>query len=101
VVMVGLGGVLIEHLDDVSFRAAPVTRLEACEMLDELAGRALLDGARGAAAVSRDHVVDVILKVSALATSRPDILELDLNPVIAHPGGVTLVDVRVIVSEAS
>jgi acetate---CoA ligase (ADP-forming) len=101
VVMVGLGGVLIEHLDDVSFRAAPLTRLEACEMLDELAGRALLDGARGAAAVSRDHVVDVILKVSALATSRPDILELDLNPVIAHPGGVTLVDVRVIVSEAS
>ena len=95
-VIVGLGGVLTEVLDDVALRLAPVPRAEADAMLEALRGAPLLDGFRGQPAVDRDAVCDLIVAVGRLAAARPEIVELDLNPVIATQEGATIVDALVV-----
>jgi succinyl-CoA synthetase beta subunit len=101
-VMVGLGGIFVEVLQDVAFRICPIERIDAIEMLDELKGRALLDGARGRPAVSRDALIDVLLKVGGehglLLAAAGEIAEADLNPVIVSEGGAVAVDARVILT---
>lgn len=93
VVMVGLGGVLIEVFRDVVFRAAPVTEAEAGRMLDELKSRAVLDGVRGRPPVDKPALARMISAVSCLgAAAGPRLAELDLNPVLAGARGVTAVD---------
>ncbi len=93
VVMVGLGGVLIEVFKDVVFRAAPVTEAEALRMLDELKSRVLLDGVRGRPPVDRMALARMISAVSCFgAAAGPRLAELDLNPVLAGPHGVCAVD---------
>jgi len=98
VLTVGAGGTLVELHPDVAFRALPVTALEAEEMLAELALAPLLDGFRGSEPVDRRAVIDLLVAVSSLVAHDPDLVELDLNPVIAHPGGVVAVDVRVVLA---
>ena len=93
VVMAGLGGIHVEVLKDVVFRAVPVTAAEAGRMLDELRGRALLDGARGQPAVDRGALARLISAVSAFGVAAGERLDsLDLNPVIAGPNGAAAVD---------
>ncbi|MBX9904819.1 MAG: acetate--CoA ligase family protein [Burkholderiales bacterium] len=93
VVMVGLGGVLIEVFKDVVFRAAPVTEAEALRMLDELKSRVILDGVRGKPPVDKTALARMISAVSRFgAAAGPRLAELDLNPVLAGPQGVTAVD---------
>ena len=93
VVMVGLGGVLVEVLRDAAFAAAPVSEAQAERMLASLRGAALLDGVRGAPPVDRAALCTLISRVSRLAEATgPDLAELDLNPVIAGPEGVAVAD---------
>ena len=93
VVMVGLGGIHIEVLKDVVFRQAPVTQTEAGRMLDELRGKAILDGARGRPPVDRVALTRLISTVSCCgAAAGPRLSELDLNPVVAGCGGAIAVD---------
>ncbi len=93
VVMVGLGGVLIEVFRDVVFRAAPVTEGEALRMLDELKSRAILDGVRGKPPVNKAALAQMISAVSCFgAAAGPRLAELDLNPVLAGPQGAMAVD---------
>jgi acetyltransferase len=93
VIMVGLGGVLIEVFRDVVFRAAPVTEAEALRMLDELKSRVVLDGVRGKPAVDRAALARMVSAVSRFgAAAGPRLAELDLNPVLAGPQGATAVD---------
>jgi acetyltransferase len=93
VVMAGLGGIFVEVLKDVAFRKAPVTEAEAARMLDQLKGRALLDGVRGGQAVDRAALTRLIAAVSLFgAAAEGRLAELDLNPVLAGPSGVTAVD---------
>jgi acyl-CoA synthetase (NDP forming) len=101
VVLVGLGGVLAEALDDVAIRLAPIRRDVALGMLDGLRGGRLLDGFRGRPPVDRAAVADILVRLGALAAARPDILEADLNPVIASAGGAVIVDALVVLAEAS
>lgn len=98
VMMFGLGGVFVELLKDVAFRLVPLERRDAEEMLTEIRGSALLDGYRGEPAASRQSLVDLLLKVSAFIESRPDIAELDLNPVFAYPDDALAVDARVVLA---
>jgi acyl-CoA synthetase (NDP forming) len=86
-VVCGLGGTLVEVLHDVAFRLTPVSDLDAAEMLASLRSSRLLDGYRGAPAADREALVAVILQVSALVESVPELLELDLNPVKVLPAG--------------
>ncbi|MBI4204433.1 MAG: acetate--CoA ligase family protein [Betaproteobacteria bacterium] len=92
VVMAGLGGIHIEVLKDVAFRKAPVTPTEAGRMLDELRGRAILDGVRGRAPVDRAAVARLISAVSCFGAAETRLKELDLNPVFAGPDGAVAVD---------
>jgi len=93
VVMVGLGGVLIEVFKDVVFRAAPVTEAEALRMLSELKSRVVLEGVRGKPPVDQQALAKMISAVSRFgAAAGPRLAELDLNPVLAGPTGVTAVD---------
>ena len=86
-VMLGVGGVLTEALADVVFRPVPLTRSDAQQMIDSLATQRLLGPLRGEAPVDRDRLAGVLLGLAALATSRPDVLSVDVNPLIVTPGG--------------
>ena len=101
-VMTGLGGVFVEVLADVAFRICPITALDAAEMLDELKGAPLLKGARGRKPVSRDALIDVLLKVGGedglLVRHATDIREADINPLIVSEGGAVAVDARFILT---
>jgi acyl-CoA synthetase (NDP forming) len=101
VVVVGLGGVLTEILDDLSIRLAPVHPAEAGAMLDELRGARLLDGARGRPAVDRSALVSMLVTLGGLGVERPDLLEIELNPVIASAAGAIAVDALVVVEDLS
>ena len=93
VIMAGLGGVFIETMRDVVFRKAPVTPAQAGEMLDDLKGKALLTGVRGALPVDRDALIALIAAVSRFGASAAHrVSELDLNPVLAGPEGAVAVD---------
>ncbi|GAA3894172.1 acetate--CoA ligase [Halomonas cibimaris] len=98
VVMFGLGGVLVEVLEDVAFRAAPLSREDAAGMLEQLKARRVLDGVRGAPGVDKDALIDLLVSVSRLMEAYPDITELDLNPVIAYPDGYAVVDARILLA---
>ena len=97
-VVAGFGGVLTELLDDVAIRLAPVDRDTALGMLAELRGARLLDGVRGSSPVDRGAVADLIVALSRLGDARPDIAEVDLNPVIASARGALAVDALVVLA---
>jgi acetyl coenzyme A synthetase (ADP forming)-like protein len=92
----GLGGVMVELIQDVTFRLAPVTRDEAASMLDSIAAAEVLRGVRGGDAVDRDALIWTLVAVSQLVTEFPEIAEVDLNPVFARKDGATAVDVRIL-----
>ena len=102
-VMVGLGGIFVEVLADVAFRICPITALDAEEMLGELKGAALLDGARGRKPVSRQAILDVMLKVGGegglLMTHAADIAEADINPLIVSESRAVAVDARFVLTK--
>ncbi len=99
ILTVGAGGTEVELRRDLAFRAVPVTPEHARGMLDELTIAPLLRGFRGSTPVDEAAIVDLVVAVSELITARPEIIELDLNPVIAHAGGVDPVDVRIVMAE--
>ncbi len=99
-VMVGLGGIFVEILKDVSFRLCPITRIDAEEMIAELKGAAILQGARGTKPASMDAIIDVLLKVGGenglLMQHAADISEADINPLIVSDTAAVAVDARFI-----
>jgi acetyltransferase len=99
IVMFGLGGILVEVMKDVSFRVLPITRYWAATMIDEIKSSAILDGVRGHPPSDKQAIVKLILKVSEIIQAYPLIHEMDLNPVIVHEHGLTIVDARIILSE--
>jgi acetyltransferase len=95
--MFGIGGVLVEIMRDVAFRLAPLDHAEATRLIEQTRASALLRGARGAEPADMAAVVDTLVRVSALVTDFPQIVELDINPlVVARRGlGVVAADVRI------
>ncbi|MBI4587685.1 MAG: acetate--CoA ligase family protein [Candidatus Rokubacteria bacterium] len=88
VVMVGLGGILVEVLGDVAFRAAPLSRGDADQMLRDLKGSRILEGVRGRSAADVQSVIEVLLAVSRLAVDAAGaVAELDINPLLVLPAG--------------
>jgi len=87
VVMFGVGGVMAEALSDVTFRLAPLTRGDAQSMIQDLRAERILGAFRGEAAVNQDTLIDVLTGLSDLAMDRPDIAEIDINPLIVQPDG--------------
>ncbi len=97
VLMFGLGGIFVEILKDVAFRAIPLSHSDARSMIDQLKAQKIMAGARGEAAVDKEALVKLLLTVSAIVVAHPEISELDLNPVIAYDDGYSVVDARIIV----
>ncbi|MGQ9652493.1 MAG: acetate--CoA ligase family protein [Thermodesulfobacteriota bacterium] len=81
VVMVGLGGVFVEIFGDISLRVAPITRRDAEDMIRELRGVAIFEGARGGKPSDIEAVVEVLLRLSQLLCDLPGIRDIDINPV--------------------
>jgi len=101
VIAVGAGGVTVELTRDVAVRVAPLTDLDADEMVRSLATFPLLDGFRGAEKADVAALVDVVLRLGAIATAHDAIAEMDCNPVIVHTHGAVVVDARISVQTPS
>lgn len=97
-VMFGMGGTLVEVLRDVSFRIVPFSVRDAAEMIDETRGSRLLKGVRGGRPADVAALAQLLVQVSGLVARHGEIDEMDLNPVIVHEKGLTIVDARVVLS---
>jgi acyl-CoA synthetase (NDP forming)/GNAT superfamily N-acetyltransferase len=95
IVAFGPGGVLAELVGEASFRLAPLTDVDAEELVLEGKAGVLVRGYRGAPPADRGSLVDLVHRLAILAEDRPEVAELDLNPVIALPDGCVAVDARV------
>jgi acyl-CoA synthetase (NDP forming) len=100
VVLVGLGGVLTEVLDDTACAIAPVSAGAARRLLLSLRGAPLLLGARGRAPVDLAALADLVARISRLAAAHPEVAELELNPVLARASGVLALDARLVLDVA-
>ena len=94
-VVIGVGGILAEAGADVSIRLVPIERVDAEDMIDELATQALLGEFRGEPAVDRDALVEILLGLSRAAEAEPSIASADLNPLIIVDGRPVAVDALV------
>jgi len=96
----GLGGIYVEALKDVSFRVAPFGRQEADEMIREIRSYRLLEGVRGEPPADHEAMVDALLRISQLVTDFPEILELDINPlmVFEEGRGAMAIDMRLVLA---
>lgn len=93
----GMGGVYVEVLKDVTFRVAPITALEATEMTEEIRGASLLRGVRGEPPSDLEAIRAALLRVSRLVSSYPEIVEMDVNPLVVHRNGAVAIDVRMVI----
>jgi len=96
VLLLGLGGIYAEALQDIAIRLAPVSRADVEEMLNELRGARLLRGIRGQPPADRAALVDAMLRLSQLMMDCEEILEIDLNPALVFEHGLQIVDARIV-----
>ena len=99
-VLVGLGGILAEVLDDVAVLLAPVTAADVRARLETLRGAAILRGVRGRPGVDLDALAAFVAALGDVLVADEAIVEIDCNPVIAGPSGVIAVDALVVVEES-
>jgi succinyl-CoA synthetase beta subunit len=99
-VMFGLGGIFVEVLKDVTFRVAPFGVEEARRMIGEIAGRAMFEGARGAAACDVEALARVLVRISEFAAAHAaDLESLDINPLRVTSEGVVALDALIVASK--
>ncbi|RKY21065.1 MAG: hypothetical protein DRQ55_05645 [Planctomycetota bacterium] len=94
-VMFGMGGIFVEVMKDVVLRLAPLTDIDAAEMVAGVKLHRLLEGVRGQPPRDLPALHDVILRVAQLAVRHPRLEEMDINPLMAMPDGAVAVDARV------
>jgi len=101
VLAIGPGGTSADLVKDIAVRITPVTDLDAQEMLRSPWSLALLAGHDDESSCDVEAIEDLVLRLSAMVETHPEIVELDLNPVIAGPSGAQIVDARMRIDEAS
>ncbi|MDQ4018132.1 MAG: acetate--CoA ligase family protein, partial [Thermoproteota archaeon] len=100
VIMVGLGGIYTEIFKDVVFRILPITNADAAAMIEDLRGKQLLKGFRGADPINIEMLSDALVKIGKLGTDMAAYYEsIDFNPVIAYPNDYYVVDAKIILRE--
>jgi acyl-CoA synthetase (NDP forming) len=99
VIMFGLGGIMVEVLKDVVFRVLPINRATARKMITSIQAAAILDGVRGNPPCDKKALAGLLLLCSELVEAYPEIEEMDLNPVIVHEQGLSIVDARIILKQ--
>jgi len=100
IVMFGLGGIYVEVMKDIAFRAFPLGRSEAMRMISEIKTYPLLLGVRGESRRDIDTLADAVLRVGTVLKKFHDISDIEINPLVAyeHGDGVSAVDVRILLS---
>ncbi|KPJ76293.1 MAG: acyl-CoA synthetase [Deltaproteobacteria bacterium SG8_13] len=96
VIMYGLGGIMVEVLKDVAFRVLPLTPAGSRKLIEETKSHPILEGIRGTAPADKKALQKLLVLCSELVESYPEIEEMDLNPVIVHEKGLSIVDARII-----
>jgi len=99
-VMLGLGGILAEAIRDVVFRAAPVSPVDAAEMIEDLKAVHLLDAFRGEPVVDRDSLGRALTALGRIGLEQPDVASIDVNPMIVAGAEPVAVDALVERSDA-
>ncbi len=95
VITCGVGGTLVEAIDDVAFRALPVTEYDARTMLEEIEAQALFDSPRDLPPVDRDELADFLTAVSDVVDENSAISTLEINPVVATANGLAVIDATI------
>jgi len=97
--MLGLGGIFVEILKQVTFRIAPLEKRDALEMMDELPGKKIFDAFRGEDPVDRDALAEILVAVGNIGLEHDAIKEIDINPLIIAGSKPVAVDALVILGE--
>lgn len=100
-VLLGLGGIFVEIIEEAVLRVAPITPAEAYEMLESLRGGRILKGARGQPPADLDALVEALLRLSQLLCDFSQIKEIDINPLCAYPQGCLALDARIVLAGAN
>jgi acetyl coenzyme A synthetase (ADP forming)-like protein len=100
IVMFGLGGIYVEVMKDVAFRAFPIGRPEAMKMISEIRSYPLLMGVRGEAMKDVDAIADTIVRTGSLLSQFPEIADIEINPLVVYEqgGGARAVDIRILLT---
>ncbi|MBI4016848.1 MAG: acetate--CoA ligase family protein [Candidatus Aenigmarchaeota archaeon] len=98
-IMLGLGGIYVELLKDITFRICPITTTDAEQMIDELKSKKILKGVRGLPKANKKELIDTLVALSKVPLKHPEINELDINPLIVNAKGAFAVDVRVLTNK--
>jgi acyl-CoA synthetase (NDP forming) len=98
--MLGLGGIFVEVLKQVTFRIAPLEKRDAMEMMDELPGKKILEAFRGEDPVDRDALADILIAVGNIGLEHDAVKEIDINPLIISGAKPVAVDALVVLGEA-
>jgi acetate---CoA ligase (ADP-forming) subunit beta len=98
-IMFGIGGIFAEIYDDVAFRVAPIDKVDASNLIHDLRGSKILEGARGKPQADIDSIINILINVSDLMMEHDAINQLDLNPVIVYPDSVCAVDSRIVLGK--
>src|SRR5262249_14044428 len=96
VTLIGLGGIWIEALDDVRLMPADLAREEIVLEVSKLKGACVLRGGRGLPPADVEAAADVAARIGALLRGRPDVVEVDINPLVVYPKGVLALDALVV-----
>jgi len=95
-VMFGLGGLLTEILQDVSFRLAPLEKRDALEMMQEIQGRKILDAVRGMEKADMDALAEILITVGRIGCEHDEVKEIDINPLILSGKNPVAVDALIV-----
>ena len=98
-VMFWLGGIFTEILSDVTFRRAPLEAYDAREMMKEIKGHKILDAVRGMEAADEKRLTEMLISIGRIGLENPDIMEIDLNPVILSGPKPVVVDALVVLKQ--
>ena len=98
VIMYGLGGIMVEVIRDVTFWVLPISPTSAKKMIEEPRSSVILSGIRGQKPYDKQALKKLLLACSELVEAYPEILEMDLNPVILRNRGIDVVDARIILN---
>jgi acetyltransferase len=99
IIMYGLGGIMVEILKDVAFRVLPLSPSGARKMIEETKSFPILNGVRGTPPCDKKALQKLLVQCSEVVEAYPEIAEMDLNPVIVHENGLSVVDARIILRE--
>jgi acetyltransferase len=94
-ILAGMGGIFIEVLKDVATGLAPLSKSEALQMIKSLKSYKIIKGVRGQKGINEELFAEIIMRLSALVQAAPEIMELDLNPLLGSENHVVAVDARI------